>query len=474
MPISRGFYAGGAGQRVGEGIADAAGDLGDSLMAGHQRDQQQQRELARQVQKEMIDRVIAGQMSADEGEKALAGYGHPVRPGALSAFEPSVTTKMQNALAPVVNAKTPEDLPTTEGTNLGLASKGLNPITNSNVPDQFMADGGMAPDQLNPDAAGIMGAQRQKLTQIAASKPNPTLATKGMTGDGSDATPTEAPNFMDPMKPVGSQLTAAAGPIATGPSASQAGQFEGAKAVAAAPGSTEAELARTLGTTYSPEVTRAKAEQAYQEETARVKAQGDPAAIGTLRARTMAEAKAKSDAEAMGVPPQYASTMARHVADGRAYFVDDPAAPPAFKKAVYTAAANANMKVLNPKQAGALDDIQTARANLGTIMDTLAQFAPKDATGRILGGPTNTFDALSQRNPQLAAIKATMFAPTIALNRSLVTSGASAMGMRMSNAEIQRFTENGLSMTDDYPTLYAKVRDFNRFLSNAESTVLGR
>jgi hypothetical protein len=94
---------------------------------------------------------------------------------------------------------------------------------------------------------------------------------------------------------------------------------------------------------------------------------------------------------------------------------------------------------------------------------------PKDAQGRILGGPGNKLSAYFQTDADLAAFNSWR-AAAIQATQALVEKG---MGFRLNKSEIDMIMNNDMpQITDDIPTAYRRVKNVIQLLNNKESIAL--
>lgn len=140
------------------------------------------------------------------------------------------------------------------------------------------------------------------------------------------------------------------------------------------------------------------------------------------------------------------------------------------RNALTEAANKAGISPVSKEIADMLSEIDTARANLDYMNQTIAPFLAKDLTGRLYSVPANTIEKLAQSNPDLAAI-GTYRSAAIQAMRAV----AGAKGLRINRAEIEQAQENDIpKMTDTLPVAQKKLQNMLKFLDNAEKAHIVR
>ena len=128
-------------------------------------------------------------------------------------------------------------------------------------------------------------------------------------------------------------------------------------------------------------------------------------------------------------------------------------------------ATEAGIRPLNTQQAGAMQALQTARANIEAYTKQLMPFLAKDPAGRIKTSLNNFIGKWTQANPILAALPAEWTTSIEALKGTAGT-------IRVTFPEIGKALEGLPEMTDDADTAFTKLQDVVGMFDRAENAVL--
>lgn len=127
---------------------------------------------------------------------------------------------------------------------------------------------------------------------------------------------------------------------------------------------------------------------------------------------------------------------------------------------------------LGKEEAGAVDKLQAARANIYDINKSITDLLPKDATGRTTGGALkNRLAAYFQTDAEKASFN-TWRSAAIGVLQSLA--GGAGSGLRINQAEIALSVANDIPyITDTAATAQAKIAKVNAMMNNAEHSLMG-
>jgi len=127
-------------------------------------------------------------------------------------------------------------------------------------------------------------------------------------------------------------------------------------------------------------------------------------------------------------------------------------------------AADNGMVAVGKDELGALQDISTAKHNIGLVLDTAKGFLPKDAKGRITVGPGNKIRQFMQTREDLSSFYAFRGAAIRSL-RAL----AGSKGLRLNQKEIDIAVKTEIpDITDTWPVALAKMGKIRDLLDSAE------
>lgn len=126
--------------------------------------------------------------------------------------------------------------------------------------------------------------------------------------------------------------------------------------------------------------------------------------------------------------------------------------------------------LVSKDQAETLQNIDNARFNQNSIMKQVRQYLPKDASGRLIVGPSNKLKKYLQTNEQIGAFNSWR---TAAINSLKATAGSK--GLRINQAEIAAAVENDIpQITDTVGVAQQKYQNIMTLLDNAEKSILQR
>lgn len=127
---------------------------------------------------------------------------------------------------------------------------------------------------------------------------------------------------------------------------------------------------------------------------------------------------------------------------------------------------SAGIKVVNKDDASSLRDIATVGNGLTQLMDQLSSKLPKDATGRLIGAPSNKLAQYFQTDPELAAFN-TFKDEAFRIVRAM---GA---GARMNEQQFKVAIANIPLITDTLGAAQQKAENLRLVLGGREAAILG-
>lgn len=165
------------------------------------------------------------------------------------------------------------------------------------------------------------------------------------------------------------------------------------------------------------------------------------------------------------------SGSVRTTLSGKKYLDMGDFETPTQKAAARVAAQKQGIMAVDKQTGASLRAIDSAKQNAMEMWRQVAQFLPKDAAGRILGGPKNTLSQIFQTHPELGAYGSWRTA-AIQQVQALAEPG---MGLRINQAEIKAAMENDIpQITDDGPTAAKRLHNLFTMLNNKENDALTR
>jgi hypothetical protein len=206
--------------------------------------------------------------------------------------------------------------------------------------------------------------------------------------------------------------------------------------------------------------------QTAANENANLKLRGQEVGI---QAGNLAERR--KEGVAAQLTPQNVNDSARTTLSGTKYLDMGDFETPKEKSAARAAAQAAKLPVVDAKTGASLRAIDSAKQNAMEMWRQIGQYLPKDASGRILGGPENTLAKVFQTHPELGAYGAWRTA-AIQQVQALAEPG---MGLRINQAEINAAMENDIpQITDDAATGAQRLKNLFTMLNNKERDALTR
>jgi hypothetical protein len=155
---------------------------------------------------------------------------------------------------------------------------------------------------------------------------------------------------------------------------------------------------------------------------------------------------------------------------GRKYIDLSEWQTPEDREKAQKAAVAAGVMPVNKDVSGMLSDLDTARQNQQTMMSLIESKLPKDASGRLLKGPLNSIEKLSQSDPELASM-GTFRNAAIQSMRAV----AGSKGLRINQAEVQLAIDNDIpKLSDTLDTARQKLANLSAFMENIEKAHLIR
>lgn len=127
------------------------------------------------------------------------------------------------------------------------------------------------------------------------------------------------------------------------------------------------------------------------------------------------------------------------------------------------------LPIVKGKDAQVLDSISAAKQDIQAIQDYVAQFLPKDASGRIVTGPKDTIQKYLQTDDQLAAYSS-MKANALTILSALQ---GTATGTRMNQSLIKEIeTLSVPSLSDTVGKANQSFQNFNNTFNSSENSIL--
>jgi hypothetical protein len=174
--------------------------------------------------------------------------------------------------------------------------------------------------------------------------------------------------------------------------------------------------------------------------------------------------KLREDAKPLDITPNIQTTTT-----GKSYLDGSTYTGAAHEKAV-TAAGVAGVPIINKEQAGALQEVDNARANQRAILSQIESILPESASGRPGAWINKRMADIFQTNEQIAAFGSWR---TAAINTLRATAGSK--GLRINQAEIAQAIENDIpKLTDTVGVARQKVANITTLLDNVENSIVVR
>jgi hypothetical protein len=130
----------------------------------------------------------------------------------------------------------------------------------------------------------------------------------------------------------------------------------------------------------------------------------------------------------------------------------------------------AGVPIINKEQAGALQEVDNARANQRAILSQIESILPESASGRPGAWINKRMADIFQTNEQIAAFGSWR---TAAINTLRATAGSK--GLRINQAEIAQAIENDIpKLTDTVGVARQKVANITTLLDNVENSIVVR
>jgi hypothetical protein len=170
-----------------------------------------------------------------------------------------------------------------------------------------------------------------------------------------------------------------------------------------------------------------------------------------------------------GATPEDIKSDIQKTVSGKSYIDLGDYETPKARQEARAAAKDAGVPIVAKDVGQSLKAADTARLNINSMWNQIKGKLPKDAQGRILGGPGNKLSAYFQTDADLAAFNSWR-AAAIQATQALVEKG---MGFRLNKSEIDMIMNNDMpQITDDIPTAYRRVKNVIQLLNNKESIAL--
>lgn len=467
-------------RRFRAGLFTGLGHGFNNLAEHLQQDQAQQEigkrqaeEQSRQNVNQVLEKLMAGQITQDQARAALRLHGVNAD---LTGMAPTEAVRTAPVFEGIGKANDLNDAALTPGGILSaFEAKGGNTTPQLGVTgvNRRSLDGEGPVDETLPSTQ--LGPVSPPRLQSALSQGAARQTALGNQPAGFDVSSTSPETGQTVKRRPTVAETQGGIATETGLSSADEGRLAGVKAGTQLEAETPYKVtsANTLEAGTRDEKVKTTTATARGQSQAAADVQSNPRNIAGAASRAAAiaaaEAQAKQDVIDKGISPEIANNYVSATSTGRSYAYVPPGTDPAIAHGIQRSLGAVGVRFVDAKQRDALQQIEAARGGYNDIVNRFRTALAKDAGNRPLNTVRNTLGVYLQRDPELASAVATSF-PTLI---QTLKAQAGPIG-RIMQIEIEGMKQAMPKATDTLQTAQLnKIAMLNGF-QRIEDAILGK